>query len=206
MDTFSCNGNYADEYNTALMQISKPQFYWKRFLTCHAVILLLLASWFFPATRLLWDKIDQATFHWLNSLLKGNWLTQIFWALANVKRCDLFGAIFMASFFYMYVTDVEKDERRTRLAHCLFACIWGELGILFMKEVIYGWLQGIDFIRESPTMLYTNAVMLSESIPWLKVKDFARASFPSDHAEIVLQWNVMIFFFGGKRYGLLALP
>ena len=180
---------------------------WKPFLLLHSVALFLFASWLWPVSSPIWDYIDKATFHTLNAMLDDQYLLQIFWAIANVRAVDLVGAITMALFLFLYIADgQDAQERRLRVQKMLFLCIWGELGILFTKEVLDAIIQKNQLLRESPTILYSNAVMISEMVPWLKVKDFSRSCFPGDHAEIIIQWLSFIFVLCGLRYFLLALP
>ena len=187
------------------MNLLEKRMRWTPFLLCHLVALLLLGSWFFPPTRLLWDKLDLYTFSCLNLSLQTKPLTQIFWALTNVKSADAFGAAFMAIFFLLYAFDAKGEERRLRVAQFLYLCLWGEIGILLSKEVVEIFMQKISFARASPTLTLDNAVKLSQAIPWLKVKDVAKFCFPSDHAIILFQWLAFVWFFCSWRYRIAAL-
>jgi len=180
---------------------------WKPFLIIHLSVLLLFGSWLWPVTSSYWQAADKATFYFLNSSLVDRPLTQIFWAIANVRATDLFGAIFMAAFVLLYILDAKSNsERKERLTKMLFLCIWGELGILFAKEFIDALIQKYQLLRDSPTVVFSDAIMLSDAVPWLKVKDFSRSCFPGDHAEIVIQWTIFVFALMGAPYGLIALP
>jgi Kdo2-lipid A phosphotransferase len=180
------------------------RYRWKAFFIYHLIASCLLGSWLWAPTRLFWDSIDLAVFRSLNSSLAGKPFAQIFWALANYKPTDLFGAFIMASVCLMYVFEVQGDKRRERLTQFFYLLVWGEVGIFFTKQLLGPFLHTLDFRRESPSLLYSNTIMLSEAIPWLKIKDIAPSCFPGDHAEIVLNWNAFIFFFCGWRYGLYA--
>jgi len=188
------------------MDVSSKHIQWKPFLFFHAAAACLLASWLFQPTRELWNALDAVVFRFLNSSLEGSPFWQIFWAIANVRITDLFGAIFMSSFFILYIMDGKKGsgERTERLAQFLYVCAWGELGILFTKEPLNDFLKMIHFARESPSLLFPHTIMLSDAVPWLKVKDFARGCFPGDHAEILLQWTAFVWFFCDKRYAIYA--
>lgn len=178
---------------------------WKPFITLHLIALSLLASWLIPFTRTYWDMLDRSVFYWLNSGLEGKPITQIFWALANARIADAFGALFMGTFFFLYVVDAKREDRPARLAQFAYLCLWSELGILFTKEFLEIFLQKIQFARESPSLVLENTIMLSQAVPWVKVKDIARSCFPGDHAEILLQWTFFVSFFCGLRYGLFAI-
>jgi membrane-associated phospholipid phosphatase len=186
------------------MSYFKEHMKWRPFLLYHLTALFLFLSWIFPPTAALWQKIDVTSFYFLNHSLEGHPLAQIFWALANVKITDLFGAVFMASFSLIYVFEEGKEVAKKRLAQFLYVCVWGEIGILFVKEVLFSFLVSINFLRESPTLVLSDTIRLSEVISWLKVKDHSHWSFPGDHAFIALQWAGFIAFFCGWRYGVLA--
>ncbi len=150
--------------------------------------------------------IDYNAFYILNSHFVNKPLEQIFWALANVRAMDLYGVIFLTLFLVVYCTDGEKEERRKRWMQCLYVCIWGELGILFTKECVERLLQAYHYMRASPTLVIEPAVLLSEAIPWLKVKDVAESTFPANHAAIVLQWFAFVCVFCPWKYRVMAVP
>lgn len=174
------------------------------FFLYHAVALILFLSWYLPVSNPVWQYIDVASFRFFNGLLVDRPFMQIFWALANVKITDLFGALFMAGFSLMYVFDAGKKAAVRRLAQFFYICIWWEIGILILKKVIVRSFEAWGFMRDSPTTLFQDAIRLSEVIPWLKIKDISNSCFPGDHAFIVLQWAGFVSFFCGWRYGLVA--
>jgi len=178
---------------------------WKPFLLWNGIALFLLASWIFPPTRVLWDILDKQAFLFLNSSLLGHPFAQIFWAIANYKPVDIMGGVFMTVFFGMYILEAEGKARAERLAQLIYCLIWGEIGILFTKQIVDVWIEGSGLARVCPTLIFPKAVMISGAIPWLRVKDFSYSCFPGDHAEILFQWVAFVWFFCRARYGLLAL-
>lgn len=177
---------------------------WRPFLLLNLLAALIVASWFFAPTAALWSTFDTWAFHALNDNLRDKPLTQIFWALANVKLADLFGAAFIISFSLLYVFDDGKKHTVERLAQLFYYLIWFEIGILCLKEVLFHLLVAVNFLRDSPSLVFSNTVLLSKAVPWLKIKDSSHWSFPSDHAFIVLEWAGFIWFYCGWRLGLLA--
>jgi membrane-associated phospholipid phosphatase len=166
----------------------------------------LVLSWLFLSPiRSIFDSIDNAVFHALNASLDGLFFTQIFWALANIRLSDLFGVLFMFFFFILYMLDAEAEKRHIRFAQLLYTCLWGEIGITLSKQVLGWFLESNGFVRQSPTVTFGSSIMLSNAIPWVKVKDSSLCCCPSDHAEIVLEWLFFVFFFCGRRYGAVAL-
>lgn len=176
----------------------------RTFLLLHLLAFLLLGSWLVPFTRRYWDIFDLAVFRLLNTSIVSSPITQFFWAIANVRFVDIFGAIYTTTFFLLYVFE-KKEKRPLRLAQFIYLCFWMEIGILLSKEGATWLLKSINFMRDSPSYLYHCPVLLSKVAPWLVVKDCSHCSFPSDHALIALQWASFIWFFCGTRLGLLAL-
>ena len=177
---------------------------WLPFITGHLIACFIVLSWLHPQSRVIWDSLDVQCFRFLNGNLESHHLLQIFWAIANVKFVDIFGALFMSSFFFVYIFDKDKHTAIQRLAQFFYVCIWGEFGILFSKQAAFWVLKQVDFMRDSPTITLYSPIMLSEVVPWLNVKDFSHCSFPSDHALIVMQWAAFVWYFCGHRLGIAA--
>lgn len=170
---------------------------WRPFVWLNLTALLLAASWLIPG---LWSTIDTWAFKALNEGTRDNILLQIFWALANIKLTDLFGAVFIIVFTLLYVFDAPKEGRRERLAQFIYYLIWFEIGIFSVKQ---GFML-LNILRDSPTLLTAEPVLLSKVAPWLKIKDSSHWSFPSDHAFIILEWVGFIFCYAGVRLGIVA--
>jgi membrane-associated phospholipid phosphatase len=175
-----------------------------RFILCHALAFFLFFTWVSPVTNAIWARLDTAAFQFLNGTLDQSPLSQIFWALANLKVSDLFGAIFMVGFSLLWVYDADKEVAKKRLAQFIYLLIWFEIGIFTLKEIIYPTLIKTFFMRESPSLHHACTIFLSKAIPWIKVKDYSRSSYPGDHALIVLQWAGFMTAFTGWRIGTLA--
>lgn len=174
------------------------------FLIYHLIAFSFFFSWYCSLTSEFWTQVDKLSFYWLNGSLQNSPLSQLFWALANVKASDLFGAIFMAGFSLLWVFDAPKEGRARRLAEFIYLLIWFEIGILTLKELIFPYLVSINFLRDSPSLVFDSPVMLSNTIDWLKIKDSSRWSFPGDHALIILQWAAFMTMFAGRRLGIIA--
>jgi hypothetical protein len=165
----------------------------------------LLTSWFIPLTRTYWDWLDKTLFFWLQSSLEGHLILSIFWATANIKITDLYGAFFMLSFFLLLIYKSPKEDRSERIAQLIFTLIWFEIAIFACKQIATPILEQHGLGRHSPSLIYPSNFRLSEMIPWLKVKDYSHFSIPADHASIVLQWALFVWFFFGWHAGLLAI-
>ena len=54
----------------------------------HIIGALLMASLFWPVTKVYWEMIDVAFFKMVNSTLRDRPIWQLFWAVANHKLAD----------------------------------------------------------------------------------------------------------------------
>lgn len=129
----------------------------------------------------------------------------LFWAAANVKITDLYGALFMLSFFFLLISSAPRNERKERIIQLIFTLIWFEIAIFTCKQIATPILESYGLGRHSPALIYPSDFRLSEMIPWLKVKDYSHFSIPADHASIVLQWALFVWFFFGWRVGVVAM-
>ncbi len=111
----------------------------------------------------------------------------------------------MLFFSLIWAFEAPKGTVKFRLIQCLYILIWFELGILVLKELLFPYVLSEYFLRDSPSLVLKSTCLLSESVPWLKVKESSHWSFPSDHAFIILQWASFMFVFAGYRIGILAL-
>jgi membrane-associated phospholipid phosphatase len=129
---------------------------------------------------------------------------RIFWALANIKITDLFGAFFLFGCFVSYILEATGEERRKRSAQLLYILLWFEITILLSKEVlITPLIDALSLWRQGPTLVFPDtSYFLSNLISWHKIKDFSHSCFPGDHAIIVYQWCAFFYYFAGKRWGI----
>ena len=171
------------------------------FFIFHALAVFLLASLFLPPTEELWRSFDTACFRILNESLIGHPVQQAFWAVANIKITDIFGASFLLCSFLLYIFEAEGNERRRRLAQLLYTLLWFEISIFACKQIYTPICESSGLSRHSPTLVLQNAFMLSEVVPWAKIKDSSYFCFPADHASIVFQWCAFLWYFAGWKRG-----
>lgn len=175
------------------------------FVLLHAFVAFLLLSLFVLPTTELWKSFDVFCFTTLNGSLVGHPIQQAFWAIANMKSTDAFGALFLLGCFLIYVFEADGNERRKRFAQLLYTVIWFEISILFCKQAYTPFCEYFGLTRHSPTVVLTGALKLSEVVSWTKVKDSSCFCFPADHASIVFQWCAFLWFFAGWKRGLTTL-
>lgn len=175
---------------------------WKTFVLLHLFAAVMNISLFFGPLRPLWESIDRACFHLLNGYVSVHPIQQLFWALANIKITDIFGAVYFLGIFLLYVLEGEGEERRKRSVQLLYTLIWFEIGILTCKQVLTPILIELGFTRHSPSVLISHCCMLSQAAPWEKIKDSSFFCYPADHGTIVIQWCTFFCLFAGWRRGI----
>ena len=156
----------------------------------------LLMSWILEPTRSLWLMLDENVFWTLNDSL--NWGTgwQVFWAVANNRTVDVVSALCMIGLF----------------AHFLLRKGWGRSNFfvavgLLLTSLVYlaSQIAGVIMVRRpSPTLVYPDALRLSELVSWIPTKDVSFDGFPGDHAVVLLICAGVITFYLPRAYATAA--
>jgi len=172
---------------------------WLRLALCLGLAGLLLGSWFFSPTRAMWNQLDTAVFRLFDASLAWGYPWQVFWAAANNRAADALAALLFLGIFLHYMLSGEKSELGTRLAQGVFTAACTILALDLFSEYVF------NFDRPSPTLVLPDALRLSELVPWLPTKDSSGASFPGDHGAALVLFTSFIWFFAGRRHGMVAL-
>lgn len=167
---------------------------WRGLLVCNLLTLIVLASWLYDPTRLFWDWFDDALFFTLNPTLSQseNWAR--IWALASHRPMDLVVAVVMVSVILRKnLVFPAAQVKAAALAFFAIAVLVAGLRGLVAEPVV----RHLDLQRHSPSLVYEEAVRLSELFPdWeASIKDSSRKSFPGDHAMFALAWALFLTLF-----------
>jgi membrane-associated phospholipid phosphatase len=166
-------------------------------LFANLVAIVLFTSWLLEPTRSLWLALDESFFWATNrSLAEGELWRQI-WAVANHRAFDLVAAISMLLLYGHYVLLRQRQNLRHYIA----------IGILLTIAITLI-LQGSKLIpidRPSATMIYPEALRLSELVPYITTKDIASDTFPGDHGLVLLLFAGFILYNLPRTYGVIAL-
>lgn len=178
----------------------------RKFITLHLVAFFLLYSLFgCNVLATLWHSIDIYVFRTLNDFIRERPLQQVFWACCSIKLTDLYGAVYLAMLFILFIYETKGLERRKRLASFLFTIIWFEITILTCKQLLTPLCEYLQISRHSPTVDINDHLALSSILPWLPVKDSSCFCFPADHGTIVIEWWLLFTFFAGRLRGMITL-
>ncbi len=174
----------------------------KGILICHLLILFLVGSYLWPATRPIWDIIDKAFFQLTNASLNGPKWWQTFWAMANHRYADWLEDICIIAVFATYIQSAHKHFKLRKIAEFVFCIFFAALIIYFVNELFFRSYLRIP--RPSPTLVFEGSVKLSDHINWLKIKDTASRTFPGDHATTALLFGSCALFFIKGRMAKIA--
>ena len=159
------------------------------------------ASWLIPATRQLWDRLDEAIFFSFNGSLADSTFWQSFWAITNWRPFDIIAGSLVLIIGFSWIYRLTRDLRLTALSG---------LGILLVMILVTRFSAALllyltDYQRYSPSITLTPAYRLSELVTWISAKDYHKDCFPGDHGYVVIVCIVFFFLRAGRRWGLLSL-
>lgn len=174
----------------------------KPLLLAHILIALGLGALFAPLTHGYVQAFDLIIFKALNSSLEWGRPWQVFWALANHKLADWFEDVVILVFAWFYIRGAVKGQRLYRAAQIIFLILYSALIIFFVNKTIFR--EWIEILRDSPTLVESSSIKLSEHISWLKIKDGSSKSFPGDHATTALIFGSAFVYIGRKKMKICA--
>ena len=175
-----------------------PRWRWASLISLHLCAGLLMLSWLWAPTQMLWAELDLSGFYWLNgSLAAGGWWADI-WAIASVRSFDLIAAVVMLGLM------IRRDWlfRQVELRQGLYTFI-ALLALLLVFRVLFAKLVShFGWQHSSPSLQVESSVRLSEMYPYLAehfdLKDASKRSFPGDHASVVMLWGMFLGVFARR--------
>ena len=175
---------------------------WKPLLISFSVLAFLWISFLSPWTEPLWEAVDLAVFKTLNQMLEGPKWLQYLWATINHKRMDLVEDVIFLLFFIWGVKTAPKGQRWRKTAQFMGVILISALVIFFINRNL---LRSNTLIsRESPSLVVSPCVKITNEIPWIGLKDETIASFPGDHATTLLLFGFLFSAFVPRRLAIAA--
>ncbi len=175
---------------------------WKPFLISFGVIAFLWISFLSPWTSHFWQTLDLAVFKTLNGALRGNTFLKYFWALVNHKRMDLVEDVIFLLFFIWGIKDAPKELRWKKTAEFIFIILLAACVVFFINRNLLRY--NVFIPRESPSLVVSPCVKITQEIPWQGLKDETIASFPGDHATTLLLFGFLFSAFVPRRLAMAA--
>jgi len=152
---------------------------------------LLLGSWLYPPTHLVWSQLDIHLFELLNGSLDGHPV----WHALCASTLSVESDLVLASILLLLVT---PHLRGGRLLHLLWVAGVGLGGLALVRF-------GLDLTRLSPSLSTEPFIASTGAASWLHIREGATHSFPSDHAFALLYASLFFFTFGRAWQGLTTL-
>lgn len=162
----------------------------------------LLAFYFNPLTQNLAQQLDAQIFFLLNGSLKNCSLWQSFFMAMNHKYEKIVVPFVFLATNLTIVFIAKKKERMKFISYTLITLLFLELAvainfILFSRVII------ID--RQSPSLLLTPFISLTEIFSNQLVKTVSYSSFPGDHAFVTSCWAMLTWSYAPNKIRALIL-
>ena len=177
------------------MKITAESSNYRQFLIFTALAFFYLGLWLIPATRVWFDLLDKNTFYFFNNTLEYGNSWRMFWAVTNMRAFDIAGGLIILPFLIVHIRHGENKEPVKRfIRFCIYLGI-----IVVVNKILYAEvLKLIEYKRASPSLVFNDAVILSDYIKDIKFRDSSSQCFPGDHAA-VLVGSVVYFFLYEKK-------
>lgn len=166
----------------------------KPFIIYQLIAVLILCSWLWNPTRALWNFADDQLFLLLNQPLENHGWWAWIWAVGSLRPMDIAVGLVMLAFLLRgnFIFPAQQVQR------ALFMFISVLFLLLVMRTLFSEIIKLLDWQRASPSLVFADAVRLSELFPhwqsW-QPKDSSSTSFPGDHASVMLLWALFLSFF-----------
>ena len=166
-----------------------------RLVLCNLVALALLGIWMWPTGHALFNQLDDGLFHLLNQPLEQNAVWLHIWTVASMRPFDIVVGLILLSL--LIKGDWVFEAVQVRAA--LFGFVSILLLLLIIRTLFSKWLDHSSLQHDSPSMVFGDAVRLSDIFPTLEknweLKDRSSQSFPGDHASVLLIWAMFMTVF-----------
>jgi membrane-associated phospholipid phosphatase len=181
--------------NATLFQ---AKWQWRAFLISHIVALLLITLWLIPSIRTAMLGLDACVFHTLNEPLTTHILWLYTWAIASLRPFDIAVGLVLLTFTLRGNWVFKPGQVRI----AFFGLITALATLLVLRELFTKAIETAGLQHASPSDVLTYAVHISDYFQawehkW-ELKDRSGASFPGDHASVLLLWGLFMTAFSKK--------
>lgn len=166
--------------------VSKQQALLRLLIISHLAMLVSLLLWITPLTQPLLQSVDNTVFYLFNGALEGRPLLQTLIGILNHKR-ETNSILLVAALFNVWAILATKGWRQKKevLLKLLYFWIWFQIGYMLQHWIFFDWL---TTLRNSPSLVFDDAIRLSEVLQNPNIKDFSRNAFPGGHAFALIYW------------------
>jgi membrane-associated phospholipid phosphatase len=187
--------------NATLFQ---AKWQWRAFLISHLVALLLITLWLIPSVRIALLNMDAHLFHVLNSPLESNTVWLHVWAVASLRPFDIVVGVILLALTVRGNWVFKPEQVRS----ALFGLLTVLLTLLLIRSFFTKAIEAAGLQHASPSDLLAHAIHMSDYFQtWERtweLKDRSGASFPGDHASVLLLWGFFLTAFTRKPLQLMV--
>ncbi len=185
------------------MKQTKPFFRSSLWISSHIVLITALLLWFNPLTHDFFRYLDESFFLKLNASLVGEPFWQVFWGLLNDRRETKLNLLFAAILnIWAILVTKEKTLRHQRIKQILYFWICFQVGFMLQEGIFNKWLH---IAKDSPSLVITPVVKLSQVLQNSNLKEGTQHSFPSGHAFSLIYWASFTLLCAPRHIGIMAL-
>jgi membrane-associated phospholipid phosphatase len=150
----------------------------------HVLAAALLISYVLPSGYESWRNLDSRVFFFLNGSLVDQGAWEWWWAWANTRYQDALVALFIGLCLVYPVSGFSRED----LQKSLFLYVAMMLVLMVAKVAFSVVVDLFEWSGQSPTLVLSPAVRLSDLFPGMPIKDASTDSFPGDHAAVLWAW------------------
>ena len=179
---------------------------WRRLALCQGLAFGLLLLWLIPAVRFQLLAFDAELFQALNAPLAQSTAWLYLWTFFSLRPVDaLVGLVLLA---LLIRGDWAYPAPQVRPALAAFVGLL--MVLLIVRTLLTKGIEAYGLQHASPSDALAGAYLLSDRFPGLEhgweLKDRSGASFPGDHASVLL-WALFMAHFtrGGRRLLVVVL-
>lgn len=171
---------------------------WGPLAACTLLPVALLCFWLWPVGQILCLTFDEWLFHSLNAPLADNLIWRSIWAVGSLRPFDILVGLIMLSLL------IRGDWvfKATQVRQAFFGFLVTLLLLVVIRALFSKWVSAMGWQHNSPSMVFDNAVHLSDFYPHLEakweLKDRSSQSFPGDHASVLLIWALFMSLFSRR--------
>jgi len=180
---------------------------WRRLALCQGLALGLLLLWLIPAVRSQLLAIDAGLFHALNAPLAHSTAWLYLWTFFSLRPVDALVGLVLLALLIRGGWAYPAQQVRPALAVFIGLLVV----LLIVRTLLTKGIEAWGLQHSGPSDILSGAYLLSERFPGLEhgweLKDRSGASFPGDHASVLLLWALFMAHFtrGGRRLVVAAL-
>lgn len=170
----------------------QPKWSWGPLAASTLLPIALLCFWLWPFGQILCLTFDEWLFQNLNGPLADHAVWRYVWTVGSLRPFDIVVGLILLCLLI-------RGDWVFRAAHvrqAFFGFLVSLVLLVVVRALFSKWVDASGWQHDSPSMVFTDAVRLSDFYPHLEanweLKDRSSKSFPGDHASVLLLWALFM--------------